>query len=49
MQPTCENCGEVTSRRFTVDCARCDKNISVCRECVNRNPQHEECPEEDEE
>lgn len=44
----CESCGEQTTRRFTVECSRCEQPITVCSDCVNSNPQHEECPEETE-
>jgi len=43
----CENCGQETARRFTVECSNCDGDITVCGDCVNANPRHEECPEED--
>jgi hypothetical protein len=45
----CENCGEETHTRFTVECRLCDGDIRVCHDCVNANPRHEECPEQDEE
>jgi hypothetical protein len=43
----CENCGEESPRRFTVECSNCEGDITVCGDCVNANPRHEECPEED--
>ena len=45
----CENCSKSTNRLFTVECVRCDGDITVCGDCVNANPRHDECPESESE